>query len=39
MIEAGSTANANAALLEAQALDIRAVSSAAAPGILEYRFQ
>jgi len=39
MIEAESTANANAALLEAQALDIRAVSSAAAPEILEYRFQ
>jgi len=39
MVEAESTANANAALLEAQALDIRAVSSAAAPEILEYRFQ
>ena len=39
MVEAKSTANANAALLEAQALDIRAVSSAAAPEILEYRFQ
>jgi regulator of protease activity HflC (stomatin/prohibitin superfamily) len=39
MVEAESTANANAALLEAQALDIRAVSGAAAPEILEYRFQ
>ena len=39
MVEAESAANANAALLEAQALDIRAVSSAAAPEILEYRFQ
>jgi hypothetical protein len=39
MVEAESEANANAALLEAQALDIRAVSSAAAPEILEYRFQ
>ncbi len=39
MVEAESTANANASLLEAQALDIRAVSSAAAPEILEYRFQ
>lgn len=39
MVEAESTANANAALLEAQALDIRAVSSAGAPEILEYRFQ
>src|SRR3712207_9282324 len=39
MVEAQSAANANAALLEAQALDIRAVSSAAAPEILEYRFQ
>ncbi|HET9928833.1 MAG TPA: hypothetical protein VFQ09_08480, partial [Rubrobacter sp.] len=39
MVEAKSEANANAALLEAQALDIRAVSSAAAPEILEYRFQ
>ena len=37
MVEAESTANA--ALLEARALDIRAVSSAAAPEILEYRFQ
>ncbi|HEY6689421.1 MAG TPA: hypothetical protein VI008_00125 [Rubrobacter sp.] len=39
MVEAESEANANAALLEAQALDIRAVSSAAAPELLEYRFQ
>jgi regulator of protease activity HflC (stomatin/prohibitin superfamily) len=39
MVEAESSANANAALLEAQALDIRAVSGAAAPEILEYRFQ
>ena len=38
-VEAESTANANAALLEAQALDIRAVSSAEAPEILDYRFQ
>jgi hypothetical protein len=37
MVEAESSANA--ALLEAQALDIRAVSGAAAPEILEYRFQ
>src|SRR5918998_1376057 len=39
MVEAESTANPNAALLEAQGLDIRAVSGAAAPEILEYRFQ
>ena len=39
MVEAESSANANAALLEAQALDIRAVNGAAAPEILEYRFQ
>ncbi|MBA2375734.1 MAG: SPFH domain-containing protein [Rubrobacter sp.] len=39
MVEAESTAKANAALLEAQALDIRAVSVASAPEILEYRFQ
>ncbi|GAB3212498.1 SPFH domain-containing protein [Marinactinospora thermotolerans] len=38
-VEAESTANANAALLEAQALDIRAVSAAEAPEILDYRFQ
>ncbi|GAA3468234.1 SPFH domain-containing protein [Nonomuraea roseola] len=39
LVEAESTANANAALLEAQALDIRALSAAEAPEILEYRFQ
>ena len=39
MVEAESTAKANAALLEAQALDIRALSAAAAPEILNYRFQ
>jgi regulator of protease activity HflC (stomatin/prohibitin superfamily) len=39
MVEAESEANANASLLEAQALDIRAVSSAGAPEILEYRFE
>ena len=39
LVEAESAANANAALLEAQALDIRAVSTAAAPEILEHRFQ
>ncbi len=38
-VEAESTANANAALLEAQALDIGAASAAEAPEILEYRFQ
>jgi regulator of protease activity HflC (stomatin/prohibitin superfamily) len=38
-VEAESTANANAALLEAQALDIRALSAAEAPEILDYRFQ
>lgn len=38
-VEAESTANANAALLEAQALDIRAMSAAEAPEILDYRFQ
>ena len=37
--EAESTARANAALLEAQALDIRAMSAALAPQILEYRYQ
>ena len=37
--EAESAAKANAALLEAQALDIRAVSSASYPEILQYRFQ
>jgi hypothetical protein len=39
MIEAESEAKANAALLEAQALDIRAISSAHYPEILEYRYQ
>ncbi|PID53947.1 MAG: Band 7 protein [Micrococcales bacterium] len=38
-VEAESTANANAALLEAQALDIRAMSAALAPEILDYRYQ
>ncbi len=38
-VEAESTANANAALLEAQALDIRAMSAAEAPEILDYRFE
>jgi regulator of protease activity HflC (stomatin/prohibitin superfamily) len=37
--EAESAARANAALLEAQALDIRAVSAAAYPEILQYRYQ
>ncbi|MEO3862909.1 SPFH domain-containing protein [Acrocarpospora sp. B8E8] len=39
LIEAESTAKATAALLEAQALDIRALSSAEAPEILDYRYQ
>lgn len=39
LVEAESTANANAALLEAQALDIRALSTAEAREILDYRFQ
>jgi hypothetical protein len=39
LVEVESEARANAALLEAQALDIRAVSSAYYPEILEYRFQ
>ena len=39
LVEAESAAKANAALLEAQALDIRAVSGAASPEILEYRYQ
>lgn len=39
MIEAESTARANAALLDAQALDIRAISAAYFPEIMEYRFQ
>ncbi|WP_272914473.1 SPFH domain-containing protein [Ornithinimicrobium cavernae] len=38
-VESESTANANAALLEAQALDIRALSAALAPEILDYRYQ
>ena len=38
-VEAESTANANAALLEAQALDIQAVSAAETPEILEYRYE
>jgi regulator of protease activity HflC (stomatin/prohibitin superfamily) len=37
--EAESAAKANAALLDAQALDIRAMSAAAFPEILQYRFQ
>ncbi|MCL4871351.1 MAG: SPFH domain-containing protein [Anaerolineae bacterium] len=39
MIEAESEARANSALLEAQALDIRALSTAYHPEILEYRFR
>lgn len=39
LVEAESSAKANAALLEAQALDIRAVSGAASPEILDYRYQ
>ena len=39
LIEAESEAKANAALLEAQALDIRALNSARYPEILEYRFK
>lgn len=38
-VEAESTANANSALLEAQALDIQALSSAESPEILEYRYE
>ncbi|GAB2968633.1 SPFH domain-containing protein [Actinotalea caeni] len=38
-VESESTARANAALLEAQALDIRATSAALAPEILEYTYQ
>jgi regulator of protease activity HflC (stomatin/prohibitin superfamily) len=38
-VEAESTANANAALLEAQALDMRSASAAEAPEILEYQFR
>ncbi len=39
MVEVESGAKANAALLEAQALDIRAINSATYPEILQYRFQ
>jgi regulator of protease activity HflC (stomatin/prohibitin superfamily) len=39
LVEAESSAKANSALLEAQALDIRALSAAEAPEILDYRFQ
>lgn len=39
MIEAESEADANAALFQAQALDIRALQSAYYPEILEYRYQ
>ena len=39
MIEAESVAKANAALLEAQALDLRAVTIASFPEILQYRFR
>ena len=38
-VESESTAHANAAMLEAQALDIRALSAALAPEILDYRYQ
>lgn len=38
-VQAESEAKANAALLEAQALDLRAVTAAEAPEILEYRYQ
>ncbi|MFE0763296.1 SPFH domain-containing protein [Streptomyces smyrnaeus] len=38
-VQAESEAKANAALLEAQALDIRAVTAAEAPEILEYRYE
>ncbi|MGO1739012.1 MAG: SPFH domain-containing protein [Actinomycetaceae bacterium] len=38
-VESESTAHANAALLEAQALDIRALSAANAPEILSFRYQ
>ncbi|NGO81543.1 SPFH domain-containing protein [Streptomyces sp. YC504] len=38
-VQAESEAKANAALLEAQALDIRAVTAAQAPEILEHRHQ
>ncbi|NJN65407.1 MAG: SPFH domain-containing protein [Chloroflexaceae bacterium] len=39
MVETESEARANAALLEAQALDIRALNSAHFPEILQYRYQ
>jgi regulator of protease activity HflC (stomatin/prohibitin superfamily) len=39
LIEVESEARANAALLEAQALDVRAATSAFYPEILQYRFQ
>lgn len=39
LIEAESEAKANAAMLEAQALDIKALNSARYPEILEYRFR
>jgi regulator of protease activity HflC (stomatin/prohibitin superfamily) len=39
LTEAESTAKANSALLEAQALDLRAVSAATSPEIMQYRFQ
>lgn len=39
LIEAESEAKANAALLEAQALDLRSMSGASFPEILEYRFE
>ena len=39
MIEAESMAKANAALLEAQALDLRAITTASFPEILQYRFR
>lgn len=39
LVEARSDAQANAALLEAQALDIRTVNSAYYPEILEYRYK
>ncbi|HMQ51774.1 MAG TPA: SPFH domain-containing protein [Anaerolineae bacterium] len=39
LIEAESEARANAALLEAQALDIKLLNSAMYPEILEYRFR
>lgn len=38
-VESESTAHANAALLEAQALDIKSLSAALAPEILDYTFQ